>query len=69
MTVHNDLALNMTEAIAGYMQAKFDHQLKGFETPVPFPSDWDLRLLQECDQAVGILVDAYRNPCMCTINS
>ncbi len=65
MTVNNDLALNMTEAIAGYMQAKFDQRLKDFANPVPFPLDWDLYLLQECDQAVGILVDAYRNPCMC----
>jgi len=65
MTVNHDLALNMTEAIAGYMQAKFDQRLKDFANPVPFPLDWDLYLLQECDQAVGILVDAYRNPCMC----
>jgi hypothetical protein len=65
MTVNNDLALNMTEAIAGYMQAKFDQRLKDCANPVPFPLDWDLSLLQECDQAVGILVDAYRNPCMC----
>ena len=69
MTVDNDLALYMTEAISGYMQAKFDRKLKGSSTPVPLPLDWDLRLLQECDQAVGTLVDAYRNPCMCTINS
>ena len=64
MALNNDLALNLTEGITTYMQAKFNQQLKGFDTPVPFPLDWDIRLLQECNQAVGILVEAYRNPCM-----
>jgi len=63
MAGQNQLALHLTEAIAGYMQAKF-RQLQGPDDHVPFPSDWDLTLLQECDQAVGILVEAYRNPCV-----
>src|SRR6266702_1996237 len=49
------------------MQAKFRQQLEGSDEHVPFPFDWDLTLLQECDQAVGIPVEAYHNTC-CTIN-
>jgi len=46
------------------MQAKFRQQLEGSDEHVPFPFDWDLTLLQECDQAVGIPVEAYHNTCL-----
>ena len=64
MARNNQLAIHLTEAIATYMQAKFRKEIKGSGDHVPFPSDWDLTLLQECDQAVGILVEAYHNRCM-----
>ena len=65
MAGKDQLALHFTEAIATYMQAKFHQQLEGSDEHVTFPSDWDLTLLQECDQAVGVLVEAYHNPCLC----
>jgi len=46
------------------MQAKFHQQLEGSDEHVSFPFDWDLTLLQECDRAVGILVEAYHNTCL-----
>ena len=64
MAGNNQLALQLTEAIAAYMQAKFRQEIKGPGDHVPFPSDWDLTLLQECDQAIGILGEAYHNRCM-----
>jgi hypothetical protein len=64
MAANNQLALHLTEAIAAYMQAEFRQQLRGSDGHVPFPSDWDLTLLQECQQAIGILMEAYHNPCM-----
>ena len=64
MAGNDQLALHFTEAIATYMQAKFRQQLEGSEEHVTFPSDWDLTLLQECDNAVGILVEAYHNSCL-----
>ena len=59
----NDFALGLTEGVAHYMKAKFLHELQSKKDHVPFPSDWDFTLLQECDQAVGILLQAYRNAC------
>jgi len=61
---NDQLGVYLTEAIATYMQAKFRQMLQGLDDRTPFPSDWDLALLQECDQAVGILVEAYHNPCV-----
>ena len=63
MLAKKDLALSLTEDVASYMKAKFHQQLRGSEGHVPFPPHWDFTLLQECDQAVGILLDAYRNRC------
>ena len=63
MLTNKGLALCLTEDIATYMKSKFDQQLQGSEDHVPFPSDWDFTLLQECDLAVGILLDACRNRC------
>src|SRR6267378_6126895 len=64
MAEHDQLALHFTEAIARYMQAKFHQQLEGSDEHVSFPSDWDLTLLQESDQVVEILVEAYHNTCL-----
>ena len=64
MAEHDQLALHFTKAIARYMQAKFHQQLEGSDEHVPFPFDWDLTLLQEYDQAVGIPVEAYHNTCL-----
>ena len=63
MLAKKDLALSLTEDVASYMKAKFHQQLRGSEGHMPFPPHWDFTLLQECDQAVGILLDAYRNRC------
>lgn len=64
MEVNSALALTLTEAIATYMKAKFLQQIQGSDKQADFPSNWDFTLLQECDQAVGILLEAYHNPCM-----
>ena len=64
MARDDQLAIYLTEAIATYMQAKFHKEIKGSHDHVPFPSDWDLTLLQECDRVIGILVEAYHNRCM-----
>jgi hypothetical protein len=58
-----DFALCLTEEVAAYMKAKFLHQLHSKGDHVSFPAHWDLTLLQECDQAVDILVQAYCNTC------
>ncbi|KAF8957921.1 hypothetical protein BDZ97DRAFT_1762563 [Flammula alnicola] len=55
-----DIALHLTEAISTYMKAKFLQKLHSCDDYVPFPSDWDFTLLQECDLAVDVLTDAYR---------
>jgi len=60
MLANKDLALSLTKDVASYMKAKFHQQLWGSEGHMPFPPHWDL---QECDQAVSILLDAYRNRC------
>jgi len=65
MEAHSALALDFTEAIATYMKAKFHKEIQGSDKQAYFPSNWDFTLLQECDQAVGILLEAYRNPCTC----
>ena len=62
-----DFAIELTEGIASYMKAKFLHKLrvhKGDGPPVP--SEWDFSLIQECDQAVDILLEAYHNSCRVT---
>jgi len=64
MEANGALALTLTEAIATYMKAKFIQQIQGSDKEVYFPSTWDFTLLQECDQAVGTLLEAYHNPCM-----
>ena len=64
MEANSALALEFTEAIATYMKAKFRQQIQGSDKQAYFPSNWDFTLLQECDQAVGILLQAYHNPCM-----
>jgi hypothetical protein len=64
MEANSALALSLTEAIATYMKAKFIQQIQGSAEQAYFPSNWDFTLLHECDQAVGILLEAYRNPCM-----
>ena len=64
MEANSALALDLTEAIANYMKAKFRQEIQHSDKRPYFPSNWDFTLLQECDQAVGILLEAYRNPCM-----
>ena len=64
MARNDQLAVYLTETIATYMQAKFRQEIKGSRDHVPFPSEWDLTLLQECDRVIGILVEAYHNRCM-----
>ena len=64
METTTDLAIDFTENIASYMREKFLHKIQGHGHNIPFPSDWDFTLLQECDHAVGVLVEAYLNPCM-----
>src|SRR6266567_932935 len=64
METTTDLAIDFTENIASYMREKFLHKIQGHGHNIPFPSDWDFTLLQECDHAVGVLVEAYFNPCM-----
>lgn len=59
----SDFAFDLTEEVASYMRAKFLQGLKSQDNHVPFPTDWDVTLLQECDQAVGILLQAYHNAC------
>lgn len=51
----------MEEQVATYMQAKFRHKVLGHTGVVRFPSDWPLSLLLECDHAVRVLTDAFRN--------
>jgi hypothetical protein len=60
---NDQLGLHFTEANAIYMQAKFRQQLQGSDDHVTFPPDWDFTLLQECEQAFEIVVEAYHNPC------
>ena len=55
MAENDQLALHFTEAMARYIQAKFHQQLEGSDEHVSLTSDWDLTVLQECDQAIGIL--------------
>ena len=64
MAEKDQLGVYLTEAIATYMQAKFRQMLHGSDVHTPFPADWDLTLLQECNQAVAILIEAYHNPCV-----
>ena len=59
----NALALDFTEAVAKYMQAKFRCRVQNSEISVPFPSEWDFMLVQECDHLVNILVEAHKNTC------
>jgi hypothetical protein len=61
MTEGKDLALRLTEAIAAYMKIKFYQLLQGDHTEVYFPPEWDLNLLNECDQAITILLEAHGN--------
>jgi hypothetical protein len=63
MAHFTDLALGLTEAISSYMKAKFHAKLQRSENPIPFPPEWDFALLNQCDQAVNILLEAYSNPC------
>lgn len=60
---NSGFAVKLTEEIANYMMAKFLHKPKGSEDSPPFPPDWDFSLVQECDQAVSVLLEAYHNPC------
>jgi len=63
MANNSALGLGLTEAIATYMRAKFLCKLQNSNVPIPFPSEWDFTLLQECDHAVSILVEAHNNAC------
>lgn len=63
MIEDKDLALSLTEAIAAYMKTKFYQLLQGDHTEVSFPLEWDLNLLDECDQAITILLEAQGNQC------
>jgi len=61
MVTTSDLAIDLTEVIAIYMRAKFLQKLHGNGHNVSFPADLDFGLLQECDQAVSIILEAYQN--------
>jgi len=65
MAHFNDLAIGLTEAVSCYMKAKFHAKLQRSEDPIPFPLEWDFALLNQCDQAVNVLFEAYSNPCEC----
>ncbi|KAF8955369.1 hypothetical protein BDZ97DRAFT_1926877 [Flammula alnicola] len=56
-----DLALELTESIAAYMTVKFHQKVRGLDSPVPIPSDWDTHILYECHLALDILHQAYNN--------
>jgi len=55
------LALELTESIATYMKTRFHQKINGLEASAFIPPDWDINLLYECDVAVDILQQAYKN--------
>lgn len=63
MAQFDNLAISLTEAVSSYMKAKFHAKLQRSEDHIPFPLEWDFPLLNQCDQAVNILFEAYSNPC------
>jgi hypothetical protein len=61
MISDTDGGIDFTETVAAYFQAKFKQKTSGQRYHVPFPDTWDLGFLQECDQAVRVLVQAFSN--------
>lgn len=69
MSSYVELAvLDETDTVAVYMQAKFQAVMQDlgsiFQKPdsfIPFPGEWSLEYACEVDQAISIIVQAFRN--------
>ena len=50
-----------TDSVADYCFVKYQKVLSGYDSRTPFPMDWSLVFLQECDQIAFIACKAYQN--------
>jgi hypothetical protein len=53
--------LRLTERVATYMTTKFGAIVGKENVSVPFPKDWSLQLLIDCDLAATVIAEAYGN--------
>jgi len=53
--------LRLTDRVATYMNRKFMAIINKEERHVPFPNEWSIQLLIDCDLATNVIFEAFQN--------
>ena len=53
--------VRLMDQVATYMNHKFQAILRKEDVHVPFPQEWSLQLLIDCDLAATVIAEAFQN--------
>jgi len=53
--------LRLTERVATYMTTKLWAIVRREDISIPFPKEWSLQLLIDCDLAATVIAEAFEN--------